>query len=137
MILIVRDRDYVEQHNPLHVLEIGSYSGYSALAWYEGTKSTKAEIITLELSPEMIAATRKTLDTYNLNDRVSLIEGPAQESIATLTDEFDIIFVDANKDGYLGYVKAILDRKLLSPSGIIVCDNGKHNLSTPSAALPY
>lgn len=62
------------------VLEIGSYSGYSALAWYEGTKRTKADIILLELSPEMIAATRRTLDTYNLNDRVTLIEGPAQES---------------------------------------------------------
>ena len=66
--------------NESKVLEIGSYSGYSALAWYEGTKSTSAEIITLELSPEMIGATRRTLDMYNLNDRVRLIEGPAQES---------------------------------------------------------
>lgn len=62
------------------VLEIGSYSGYSALAWYEGTRATEAEIITLELSPQMIAATRRTLDMYNLNDRVTLIEGLAQHS---------------------------------------------------------
>lgn len=62
------------------VLEIGSYSGYSALAWYAGTKRTKADLILLELSSDMIAATRRTLDTYNLNDRVTLIEGPAQES---------------------------------------------------------
>ncbi|KAL8728428.1 MAG: hypothetical protein Q9166_005390 [cf. Caloplaca sp. 2 TL-2023] len=47
-------------------------------------------------------------------------------SIATLVGQFDIIFVDANKDGYLGYVKAILDRRLLSPHGVIVCDNGEY-----------
>ena len=50
-------------------------------------------------------------------------------SIANLTGTFDIIFVDANKDGYLGYVQAILDQRLLSHNGVIVCDNG--NISTP------
>ncbi len=41
-----------------------------------------------------------------------------------LTGTFDIIFVDANKDGYESYVKTILDKKLLAPNGIILCDNG-------------
>lgn len=45
-------------------------------------------------------------------------------SLKTLTGEFDLIFVDANKDGYENYVKTILDQKLLSPHGIILCDNG-------------
>ena len=107
------------------VLEIGCYTGYSALAWYESTVSTKAEIITLELDPKMIAASRRTFDKYKLNDRVTLIEGPAEESIKKLTGEFDIIFVDANKDGYEAYVKLILDKKLLSPTGFIMCDNGE------------
>ena len=107
------------------VLEIGCYTGYSALAWYESTVSTKAEIITLELDPKMIAASRRTFDKYKINDRVTLIEGPAEESIKKLTGEFDIIFVDANKDGYETYVKLILDKKLLSPTGFIMCDNGE------------
>lgn len=107
------------------VLEIGCYTGYSALAWYEATEATKAEIITLELDPKMIAASRRTFDRYKLNDRITLIEGPAQESIEKLTGEFDIIFVDANKEGYEGYVKQILDKKLLAPNGFIMCDNGK------------
>lgn len=106
------------------VLEFGAYSGYSALAWYEATQKTQAEIITLELDPKMIAATRTTIAKYNLGDRVTVVEGPAQESVAKLTGIFDIIFVDANKDGYLGYVKAVLDQKLLAPNGIIMCDNG-------------
>lgn len=72
----------------------------------------------------MIAATRTTIAKYNLGDRVTVIEGPAQQSVEKLTGMFDIIFVDANKDGYLGYVKAVLDQKLLSPKGLIMCDNG-------------
>ena len=107
------------------ILEVGCYSGYSALAWYEGTKNTQAEIVTLELSPLMIDASRSAFDKYEVNDRVKLIEGPANESIEKLTGTFDIIFVDANKDGYEGYVKQILDKGLLSPDGIILCDNGK------------
>lgn len=56
-------------------------------------------------------------------------------SIARLTGTFDIIFVDANKDGYLGYVKAILDRRLLAPNGVIVCDNGERNPDNANIAL--
>jgi predicted O-methyltransferase YrrM len=107
------------------VLEIGCYTGYSALAWYESTVSTKAEIITLELDSKMIAASRRVFDKYGLNDRIKLIEGPAQASIEKLTGTFDIIFVDANKDGYEDYVKVILDKKLLAPNGFIMCDNSQ------------
>lgn len=107
------------------VLEIGCYTGYSALAWYKATEATKAEIITLELDPKMIAASQRTFDKYKLNDRITLIKGPAQESIEKLTGEFDIIFVDANKEGYEGYVKQIIDKKLLAPKGFVMCDNGK------------
>lgn len=96
------------------------------MAWYEATAPLGTEIITLELDPKMIAASRRTFDKYGLNDRVTLIEGPAGESIPKLTGQFDLVFVDANKDGYEDYVKKILDQKLLSPDGLIMCDNSKH-----------
>ncbi|KAI0466490.1 O-methyltransferase [Xylaria cf. heliscus] len=108
---------------PKRILEIGCFTGYSALAWYESTKQTGAEIITLELDPKMIAASRRTFDKYRLNDRVTMIEGDALQSLKTLTGTFDLIFVDANKDGYEAYVKYILDQKLLAPSGLIMADN--------------
>lgn len=73
----------------------------------------------------MIAASRRTFDKYGLNDRVKLVEGDALESLETLTGTFDLIFVDANKDGYEAYVKHILDQKLLSPAGLIMADNSK------------
>lgn len=109
------------------VLEIGCYTGFSALAWYEATAQSQARITTLELDPKMIAASRRTFNKHGLNDRVKLIEGPAQESIEKLTGQFDLVFVDANKEGYEGYVKSLLDKKLLSPKGLILCDNGKRN----------
>ncbi|KAK0630430.1 S-adenosyl-L-methionine-dependent methyltransferase [Bombardia bombarda] len=117
MIYTAKDR------KPKRVLEIGCYSGYSALAWYEGTKDTQAEIISLELSPKMIEASRAAFKKFGVEDRVKLIEGYADDSLLKLEGEFDLIFVDANKDGYAGYVKTILDRKLLSKGGIILCDN--------------
>ncbi|KAI1075120.1 putative SAM-dependent O-methyltransferase [Whalleya microplaca] len=117
MIFTARDR------KPKRVLEIGCYTGYSALAWYEGTKETQAEIITLELSPKMTAASRQAFKKHGVEDRVKLIEGPADQTLQTLEGEFDLIFVDANKDGYAAYVQTILDRKLLSSRGVILCDN--------------
>ncbi|KAK4174352.1 S-adenosyl-L-methionine-dependent methyltransferase [Triangularia setosa] len=117
MIFTAQDR------KPKRILEIGCFSGYSALAWYEGTRDTKAEIVTLEYSPKMIAASREAFKKYGVGDRVKLVEGPAEETLKTLTGEFDLIFVDANKDGYATYVKTILDQNLLSPNGIILCDN--------------
>jgi predicted O-methyltransferase YrrM len=63
-----------------------------------------------------------------MQDRVTLLEGPAQDTLKTLQGTFDIVFVDADKGGYEGYVRTVLDRKLLSPNGIIICDNGKLKL---------
>ncbi|TLD20768.1 hypothetical protein PspLS_08555 [Pyricularia sp. CBS 133598] len=108
---------------PKRVLEIGCFTGFSAMAWYEATARTRAEITTLELDADMIRASRRTIDHFGLGDRVKLLEGPAAESIETLTGQFDLVFVDANKDGYEGYVGRILDRELLSARGLILCDN--------------
>lgn len=77
----------------------------------------------------MIEASKAAFNKYNVNDRVKLIEGPANESIDKLDGTFDLVFVDANKDGYEGYVKQILDKKLLSKDGIILCDNGRLSYS--------
>ncbi|KAB8068498.1 O-methyltransferase [Aspergillus leporis] len=127
-----------EHQQAKRILEIGCYTGYSALAWYESTVSTQAEIITLELDPKMIAASRRTFDKYGLNDRVTLIEGPAQDSLQKLSGTFDIVFVDANKEGYEGYVRTVLDKKLLAPNGFIMCDNVfARGMTISTDANPY
>lgn len=73
----------------------------------------------------MIAASKRTFSRYGVEDRVKLIEGPAQESLQKLTGTFDLIFVDANKDGYETYVKQILDQNLLARDGLIIADNSE------------
>jgi predicted O-methyltransferase YrrM len=76
----------------------------------------------------MIEATKRTMNKYGLKDRVTLLEGPAQDSITALTGTFDIVFVDADKEGYEAYVKTVLDQKLLARDGVIICDNGNCSL---------
>lgn len=68
----------------------------------------------------------------HLNSRAATLtwDVSPDDRLKTLTGEFDLIFVDANKDGYATYVQTILDQKLLSARGIILCDNGKQAFRT-------
>lgn len=62
------------------VLEVGTFTGFSALAWYEGTRSTAAEIVTLDIRGEVLNFTRKMFKAVGVDDRITVIEGPAAES---------------------------------------------------------
>jgi len=108
---------------PKRVLEIGTFTGFSALAWYEGTRATKAEIVTMDVRGEVLAFTRKAFHDLGVDDRIQVIEGPALSSLRELQGEFDLIFLDADKTNYQAYVDMILERKLLSARGIILLDN--------------
>lgn len=59
------------------VLEVGTFTGFSALAWYEGTRATKAEIVTLDVRGEVLNFTRKIFKDLGVDDRIKVIEGPA------------------------------------------------------------
>lgn len=62
------------------VLEVGTFTGFSALAWYEGTRSTAAEIVTLDIRGEVLNFTRKMFKEVGVDDRITVLEGPAAES---------------------------------------------------------
>ena len=64
----------------LIVLELGTFTGFSALAWYEGTRETKAEIITLDIRGEVLNFARKLFRDLKVNDRIQVMEGPASSS---------------------------------------------------------
>ena len=59
------------------VLEIGTFTGFSALAWYEGTRATNAEIVTLDVRGEVLNFTRKYFKDLGVDDRITVVEGPA------------------------------------------------------------
>ena len=102
------------------VLEIGTYSGYSALAMAAGLPPD-GRIVTCELDPEHAAVARRHIEKSPHAGRIELREGPALETIAELPGPFDLVFIDADKPNYLNYYEATLPR--LAPRGLIVVDN--------------
>ncbi len=97
------------------ILEIGTYTGYSALAMSQALPPG-GEIVTCELDLDRAAFARERLD-----DRVDIRVGPALETLAGLEGEFDLVFIDADKPGYPAYFDAALP--LLAERGLIVLDN--------------
>lgn len=101
------------------VLEIGTYSGFSALSMAAGLPAG-GRVVTCELSPEHAAFAREQFAASPLGDRIDLREGPALTTIESLSGPFDLVFIDAEKTGYLGYYEAVLGK--LAPHGLIVVD---------------
>ena len=102
------------------ILEVGTFTGYSALNLAEGLPSD-GELTTLELDPQVIAIAKRYFDRSEHGKKIKIIEGPALESIAKLTGTFDLAFIDADKENYLNYYEAILPR--LKSGGVILIDN--------------
>jgi caffeoyl-CoA O-methyltransferase len=108
---------------PQLVVEIGTFTGYSALAMAGGLPDG-GRIVTCELSPERADYARSWLDRSPLGDRIDLRVGPALDTLAALDGPYDFAFIDADKEGYTGYYEAVVPK--LSPRGLIVVDNTLH-----------
>ena len=105
---------------PRRVLEIGTFSGHSALSMAAALPEG-GRIDACEIEPERAAVAQRYFDRSPHGSRITLHLGPALETIAKLEGEFDFVFVDAEKEGYIGYYEAVLPR--LSERGLIVADN--------------
>jgi len=108
---------------PRRVLEIGTFSGHATLAMAAALPSD-GQINTCELDPEHAAVAQAYIDRSPWVDQVTVHIGPAGETIDRLTGSFDFVFMDADKEGYIGYYEAVLPR--LSEHGLIVADNTLH-----------
>jgi caffeoyl-CoA O-methyltransferase len=113
-------RFLVAMSAPQLVLEIGTFSGYSALAMAGGLPAG-GRIVTCELSPERADFARGYFARSPYGDRIDVRVGPALETIGALDGPFDFVFIDADKEGYTGYYAAVVPK--LSPRGVIVADN--------------
>jgi caffeoyl-CoA O-methyltransferase len=105
---------------PRLLLEIGTYSGYSALSMARALPAG-GRIVTCELDPERVAFARRHIEDAGFDDRIAVRDGPALETIASLDGPFDVVFIDADKEGYRDYYEAVLPK--LSERGLIVVDN--------------
>ncbi len=105
---------------PHRVLELGTFTGYSALCFAEGM-APDGEVHTLEIDDEVEDFAREHFAQSPYGDKVKMYIGDALETIKTLTDTYDLVFIDANKRDYLRYYEAVLP--LVRPGGIILADN--------------
>ena len=105
---------------PRRVLEIGTFSGHSALAM-AGALPEGGHMDACEIDPERAAFAQRYFDRSEFGSRITLHVGPATETIERLEGEFDLVFIDADKEGYVDYYEVTLPR--LAEHGLIVADN--------------
>jgi len=105
---------------PVHILEIGTYTGYSALCLAEGM-SDNGELHTIDINEELHDFQRKYFDRSGLGDRIIQHTGNALEIIPKLKKRFDLVFIDADKRNYPNYLELLLPR--LEKGAVILSDN--------------
>ena len=102
------------------VLEIGTFTGYSALAMASALPP-EGRLVTCEVNPDHEAVARRHVEASPWRDRIEIRMGDALETIARLDGPFDLVFIDADKANYPNYYEAVLPK--LSDDGVIAVDN--------------
>lgn len=102
------------------VLEIGMFTGYSALCFAEALPAD-GTVITCEIDEKSAALARRYIAQAPYGSKISIRMGPALGTMNSLAGPFDLIFIDADKTNYLNYYRRSLD--LLAPNGLILIDN--------------
>ena len=105
---------------PKRVVEIGTFSGHSALSMAAALPEG-GRIDACEIDPERAAFAQRYFDRSPHGSKITLHVGPAMETLEKLAGEFDFVFIDADKEGYVDYYEAVLPR--LAERGLIVADN--------------
>ncbi len=106
--------------NPQNILEIGTFTGYSALCLAEGLREN-GKLITLEFDAELKTIIDKYIGKSPYKNKIQLIIGDALKIVPELAETFDLVFLDAHKPDYLNYYKTLIPK--MKSSGIIVADN--------------
>ena len=105
---------------PKHILEIGTYTGYSAICFAKGLQDG-GKIVTIDSNEEIASVARKYFRKAKIEDRIDFRIGDALQIIPELDIEFDLVFIDGSKDQYTQYYKLIIEK--LKPGGYILADN--------------
>ena len=110
----------VEMIRPQNVLEVGTFSGYSAISMAEGL-TEGGRLYTFEVNDEMEDFTRPWIEQSAVADKITFIIGDALDGAPRLGVEFDMVFIDGDKRAYCDYYDMALS--VLRPGGFIVADN--------------
>jgi caffeoyl-CoA O-methyltransferase len=106
------------------ILEIGTFTGYSALLWAEALPRD-GRVITCDINPETTEIARRYFAESPHGHKIEIKLGPALQSLKFISGPFDLCFVDADKESYPDYYEACVER--VRPRGLIVLDNMLRN----------
>ena len=106
--------------SPFHILEIGTYTGYGTICLAEGL-ATNGKIFTIDRNEELINIQNKYFEESGNRDKIVQLTGNAIDILIGLNENFDLIFIDADKENYIKYFDIV--SKKLNPNGIIISDN--------------
>ncbi len=122
-------RVLTESTGAKHVAEIGTSIGYSGLWFCLALEQTGGKLTTFEIDPGRAAQARQNFKRAGMDKVVTVIEGDAHEKVKNLKEPIDILFLDADKEGYIDYLEKLLPA--VRPGGLVVA----HNI-TPGMADP-
>lgn len=105
---------------PKNILEIGTYTGYSAICLAEGL-SVKGTIITIDKNEELDTLQNKYFKKSGYRNQIKQVVGNALEIIPKINEKFDLVFIDADKVNYVNYFHLVIDK--MNSGGIILSDN--------------
>ncbi len=105
---------------PARILEIGTYTGYSAICLAEGLMET-GKLITIDINEELEQRVRRYFEDAGLSSKIEYKVGNALTLIPELRETFDLVFIDADKENYSNYYDLVFDK--VRPGGIILADN--------------
>jgi predicted O-methyltransferase YrrM len=106
--------------NPHCILEIGTFTGYSAICMAQGM-APDGHIHTIEINDELIDVPRQFFAKSGLADKITLHIGDARTIIPSIPDNFDLVFIDGEKSEYLDYYNVVFDK--VKKGGFILADN--------------
>lgn len=105
---------------PKRILEIGTYTGYSAICLAAGL-AEGGKLITIDRNAELEDRVRKNFEAAGVSDKIEFIVGYAIDIIGGLNETFDLVFIDADKENYGRYYEAVIDK--VRTGGVILGDN--------------
>jgi caffeoyl-CoA O-methyltransferase len=105
---------------PERILEIGTYTGYSALCMAEGLKENGL-VITIEANEELESIIKESIESAGMQKKIKSIIGDATVEISNLDELFDVVFIDADKKNYINYYNLVFPK--VKSGGYIIADN--------------
>lgn len=118
-----------ESMNAKNVVEIGTSTGYSGIWFGMALQKTGGKLTTFEIDAQRAATARANFKRAGMADIITLVEGDAHDRVKKLKEKIDILFLDADKEGYIDYLDKLLP--LVRPGGLVLAHNINPRMADP------